>query len=182
MLLTQGFVGVFFVVDEHIGLDQLDGHVPDLRHRRRNNALLGLAVDGPLDHSGQSTANRQQQRHVIAQMLGQHALQRQQQLNHVLEQRQLFFNRHVFVKSPIKAPYQPTDGGGTGAQFDRVNKCPALRTQVVQQPQPRQQPRERFALIKRPGQPDGGTQVLGLIAQHRLALLMHHVPVDLVVF
>jgi hypothetical protein len=132
-------VRVLFVVDRRAGGEQLGGGLLDLRHCRADHARLRLIVGGTLDHAFQPTRDRQKQRGIVAQMLGASGIQPLEVLNQSTEQRQLFFDRDVFVQHLLEARHQPADGAA-GSGFIGVNVGPMVLAQVVQKPSPANSP------------------------------------------
>ncbi|MNF88041.1 hypothetical protein D3C84_705240 [compost metagenome] len=95
------------------------------------------------------------------------------------EQRQLLFDRNVFVQYLFKSWNQPTDGRSAGPDLERVDVEPMARAQVMQQSQTGQQSRKGLALIKRPSQPGANPKIPGLGTKEALADFEDFQPVGL---
>ena len=86
----------FLVFDRRARGKHLAGGLFDLGNRRAHRAGFWLTLAGALDQLIQAPAQRQQQRRIFAQVLGQAGFQGAQLLGQAAEQRQLFADRYVF--------------------------------------------------------------------------------------
>jgi len=175
-------VGFFLVIDRCAGGEQLRGSLFDLGHRGTHHTRFGLVVGGALNHVFQAAGDRQQQRRIVAQVLGASGIETFKVFDQPPEHRQLLFDRDVFGQHLLKTRYQPTDGSGAGAGLVRVDFGPVAFAQVVQQTEAGQQPLKGFALVQSPGQPGADAQILGLGAQQVFAVFTDFQPVNLTAF
>ena len=78
------------------------------------------------------------------------------------EQRQLLFDRDIFVQHLFQALHQPVEGSSPSAALVRVDLRPMVLTQMLQKSEARQQTLERLTLVQAPGEPGAYPQILGL--------------------
>ena len=162
LLGTQRLVSLFFVVDRRTGGEQLRCSLLDLRNRSAYHARLRLVISGALNHVFQTAGDWQQQRRVITQVLCTRRIKAFKVFDQATEQRQLLFDRDIFVQHLLKALHQPVEGSSPSAALVRVDLRPMVLTQMLQKSEARQQPLERLTLVQAPGEPGAYPQILGL--------------------
>jgi len=156
----------------------LRGDLLDLSDGGADRAGLGFVLCGPADHAVELAAERQQQRSVFTQRIGQAGFQAVQAIGEGAEQGELLTDRHLVGQDLLESRHQPADRGSAGARLAGMQGVPMFGTEAMDGLEAGMQPAEGLALVQTPGEPGCNAKVLRLGLEQKLAAAANLLPVD----